>query len=115
MLSQEEQSGRLSRRPQRGYPVATVADFCTAVLRDFLFSRRKVPARHNRMSANGCRKILPKRPRHDRISDDPQLGAFETVPAKDVILPAPHANAVVFGADIGQIQHSNRYCREFFG
>ena len=29
----EEQSGRFLRRPQQDYPAATVADFCTAVLR----------------------------------------------------------------------------------
>jgi len=30
MLSQEEQSGRLLRRPQQDHPAAPVADFCTA-------------------------------------------------------------------------------------
>ena len=30
LLSQEEQSGRLLRRPQQDYPAATLADFCTA-------------------------------------------------------------------------------------
>ena len=29
----EEQSGRFLRRPQQDYPAATVADFCTTVLR----------------------------------------------------------------------------------
>jgi len=32
MLSQEKQSGRLSRRPPQAYRAATLTDFCTAVL-----------------------------------------------------------------------------------
>jgi hypothetical protein len=31
--SQEEQNGRFLHRPQQDYPAATVAEFCTAVLR----------------------------------------------------------------------------------
>jgi hypothetical protein len=33
MLPREEQSGRFLHRPQQDYPAATLADFCTAVLR----------------------------------------------------------------------------------
>ena len=33
MLPHEEQSGRFLRRPQQDYPAATVAEFCTAVLK----------------------------------------------------------------------------------
>jgi hypothetical protein len=31
--SQEEQNGRFLHRPQQDYPAATVAEFCTAVLK----------------------------------------------------------------------------------
>lgn len=43
-------SGRLLRRPQRIYPAATVADFCTAILRSLGRCNRPKSGRADRRS-----------------------------------------------------------------